>query len=137
MATPEIKTLLPEGWARGRGYSHAIISQGTRWLTIAGQLPAPSGKLPVEPGLEMGEQFNRALTNVVALVKAAGGTADNITCLRAFVTSIAEFNAAGKGTGEAWGRLMGKHFPAMTLVECSKLVDPNAKVEIEAMALLP
>ncbi len=137
MSTIEVSPLLPEGWTRGRGYSQAIIASGTKWLTIAGQLAGHHGKLPVESNLDLGKQWGIALQNVMDLVQAAGGSADNLVSLRVFVTSIAEFNAAAGAVGEAWGRLIGKKFPAMTLVEVSKLVDPNAKVEIEAMALLP
>jgi len=137
MSDTQIKSILPEGWARGRGYSHAMVAQGQRWVIVAGQLPGPSGKLPVEANLDCGKQWAIALQNVVDAVKAAGGKPEHIVSLRAFVTSIAEFHASGAGVGEAWGKTMGKHFPAMTLVEISKLVDPNAKVEIEAMALLP
>jgi len=56
---------------------------------------------------------------------------------RAYVTDIAEFNAAGAAVGAAWGTTLGKHFPAMTLVQVSALIDPQAKVEIEGEAILP
>ena len=57
--------------------------------------------------------------------------------LRAYVTDIAEFNAAGAAIGAAWGVTLGRHFPAMTLVQVSALIDPQAKVEIEGEAILP
>jgi enamine deaminase RidA (YjgF/YER057c/UK114 family) len=99
-------------------------------------LPAVNAKFPIEAGLDMGKQFALALDNVVKVVAAAGGKPEQIVVLRAYVTSITEFHTAGPAVGEAWGKSLGKHFPAMTLVEVSKLVDPNAKVEIEAQALL-
>ncbi len=136
MSETQIKSILPEGWARGRGYSHAVATQGQKWLFVAGQLPAVNAKFPIEPDLDMGKQFALALGNVVKVVECAGGKAEQIVLLRAYVTSIAEFHAAGAAVGEAWGKNLGKHFPAMTLVEISKLVDPGAKVEIEAQALL-
>jgi enamine deaminase RidA (YjgF/YER057c/UK114 family) len=132
----EMKPVLPEGWARGRGYSHAITTVGQKWVFVAGQLPAVNAKFPIEAGLDMGKQFALALDNVVKVVAAAGGKPEQIVVLRAYVTSITEFHTAGPAVGEAWGKSLGKHFPAMTLVEVSKLVDPNAKVEIEAQALL-
>ena len=71
------------------------------------------------------------------MLKAAGGEPSHLVALRAYVTDITEFNAAGRAIGEAWGATLGKHFPAMTLVQVSALIDPNAKVEIEADAILP
>ena len=78
-----------------------------------------------------------ALGNVVTVLKAAGGEPQHLVALRAYVTDIAEFNAAGAAIGAAWGQTLGKHFPAMTLVQVSALIDPHAKVEIEADAVLP
>jgi enamine deaminase RidA (YjgF/YER057c/UK114 family) len=78
-----------------------------------------------------------ALSNVVAVLKAAGGQPTHLVALRAYVTDIAEFNSAGAAIGAAWGVTLGRHFPAMTLVQVSALIDPNAKVEIEAEAILP
>jgi len=137
MSETHINSVLPEGWARGRGYSHAIVARGQKWLFIAGQLASINAKFPIEADLDMGKQFGIALNNLVETVKSAGGKPEHIVVLRAFVTSIAEFNAAGDAIGEAWRTTLGKHFPAMTLVEISKLVDPNAMVEIEGQALLP
>lgn len=137
MSDMQIKSILPEGWARGRGYSHAIAAKGQHWLFVAGQLASVNAKFPIEPDLDMGKQFGIALGNLVEIVRSAGGKAEHIVLLRAFVTSIAEFQAASAAVGEAWGKTLGKHFPAMTLVEISKLVDPHAKVEIEGQALLP
>ena len=70
-------------------------------------------------------------------LKAAGGQPEHLVALRAYVTDIAEFNAAGAAVGAAWGATLGRHFPAMTLVQVSALIDPNAKVEIEGEAILP
>ena len=77
-----------------------------------------------------------ALSNVVTVLKAAGGEPHHLVALRAYVTDIAEFNAAGPAIGAAWGSTLGKHFPAMTLIQVSALIDPQAKVEIEATALV-
>jgi enamine deaminase RidA (YjgF/YER057c/UK114 family) len=85
----------------------------------------------------MGTQWRFALANLVTVLRAAGGEPGNLVMLRAFVTSVAEFNSAGAAIGEAWGATLGRHFPAMTLVQISALIDPNAKVEIEGEAILP
>jgi enamine deaminase RidA (YjgF/YER057c/UK114 family) len=84
----------------------------------------------------MGAQWRLALANLVTVVRAAGGEPANLVMLRAYVTSIAEFNSAGAAIGAAWRETLGPHFPAMTLVQISALIDPNAKVEIEGEAIL-
>jgi enamine deaminase RidA (YjgF/YER057c/UK114 family) len=133
----EQRAILPEGWARARGYSHAVATEGGTTLRVAGQLAVRDGKGPVEAGLDFGAQFAQALANVVAVVRAAGGEPRHVASLRAYVTDMAAFHASGAAIGEGWRASLGKHFPAMTLVGVTALVDPNAKVEIEAEAVLP
>jgi enamine deaminase RidA (YjgF/YER057c/UK114 family) len=130
------RTILPEGWPRPRGFSHATIAKGSSIVRVSGQIAAEKGS-PVRAGTNFGEQWKIALENVVAVVRAAGAEPTNIVLLRAFVTDMEEFRASGSQVGEAWRATLGLHFPAMTLVEISKLVDPNAKVEIECEAVLP
>jgi enamine deaminase RidA (YjgF/YER057c/UK114 family) len=130
------KTVLPEGWPRPRGFSHATIAKGSGVIRVSGQIAAEKGS-PVRAGSSFGEQWKIALENVVAVVRAAGADASSIVLLRAFVTDMEEFRASGAAVGEGWRATLGSHFPAMTLVEISKLVDPNAKVEIECEAVLP
>lgn len=137
MSEINYKAVLPEGWARPRGFSHAVVAKGSRSVRIAGQLGRAPGQSQVMANSDMGEQWRWALTNLVTVLRAAGGEPENLVMLRAFVTSIAEFNSAGPSIGEAWGTTLGRHFPAMTLVQISALIDPNAKVEIEGEAILP
>jgi enamine deaminase RidA (YjgF/YER057c/UK114 family) len=137
MSDIKYTAVLPEGWERARGYAHAVSSEGTRVVRIAGQLAAENGKLPVKPGLDIGAQWKIALSNVVTLVNSAGGGVENIVSLRVFITSMAEFHQCGAAIGQAWKEVLGRHFPAMTLVAISELVDSNAKVEIECEAVLP
>lgn len=132
----EYTAILPEGWPRPRGFSHAVSSRGATTILVAGQL-ARSGGEPVQANLSLGEQWRLALSNVITVVQAAGADIPNIVLLRAFVTDMAEFNAGGASVGEAWSATLGRHFPAMTLVGVTGLVDPNARVEIEAEAVLP
>lgn len=133
----EQKAILPEGWRRARGYAYGVATTGGTTLRVAGQIAVRDGQGPVDPGLDFGAQFALALANVVAVVRAAGGEPQHVASLRAYVTDMAEFHAAGAAIGEAWGASLGKHFPAMTLVAVTALVDPNAKVEIEAEAAIP
>jgi enamine deaminase RidA (YjgF/YER057c/UK114 family) len=130
------RAVLPEGWARPRGFSHAVVATGTTTIRVSGQL-AREGSEPIPADLSLGEQWRRALTNLVTVVRASGADIPNIVFLRAFVTDMAEFNAGGGAVGEAWMATLGRHFPAMTLVAVTGLVDPNARVEIEAEAVLP
>ena len=129
--------ILPEGWTRPRGFSHAIVATGTRSVRIAGQIGREQSQTHIPAGMDAGTQWKVALSNVVAVLKAAGGQPTHLVALRAYVTDIAEFNSAGPAIGAAWGATLGRHFPAMTLVQVSALIDPNAKVEIEAEAILP
>lgn len=129
--------ILPEGWMRPRGFSHAVVATGTRSVRIAGQIGREPSQAHIPAGTDAGTQWKVALSNVVAVLKAAGGQPTHLVALRAYVTDIAEFNAAGAAIGAAWGATLGRHFPAMTLVQVSALIDPNAKVEIEAEAILP
>jgi len=129
------ETVLPEGWTRPRGFSQAVKSRAAVTIRVSGQL-ARSGGAPVEPGLSLGEQWRRALENLVTVVRAAGADVGSIVLLRAYVTDMGEFNAGGAAVGAAWAATLGRHFPAMTLVGVTALVDPNARVEIEAEAVI-
>lgn len=129
--------ILPEGWPRPRGFSHAVVATGTKSVRIAGQIGREPAQATIPATADAGQQWRVALANVVAVLKAAGGEPGHLVALRAYVTDIREFNGAGKAIGEAWAATLGRHFPAMTLVQVSALIDPNAKVEIEAEAILP
>ena len=139
MTTSDIAytAILPEGWTRPRGFSHAVVATGTKSVRIAGQIGREPSQAHIPAGTDAGTQWKVALSNVVAVLKAAGGEPTHLVALRAYVTDIAEFNSAGAAIGAAWGATLGRHFPAMTLVQVSALIDPNAKVEIEADAVLP
>ena len=131
----DYQAILPDGWARPRGFAHAVSSRGATTIRVSGQLARDGGQ-PVATGLSLGEQWRLALSNLITVVRAGGGDIGNIVLLRAYVTDMAEFNAGGAQVGEAWGATLGRHYPAMTLVGVTGLVDPNARVEIEAEAVL-
>ncbi|MFC0284233.1 RidA family protein [Camelimonas abortus] len=129
--------VLPEGWPRPRGYSHGVVSAGSRVLRVAGQTGAVPGAPGVAADAGFGAQFAQALANVLAVVQAAGGAATDIVSLRAYLTRIGDFSEHGAEVGEAWAQTLGRHFPAMTIVGVTALLDPAARVEIEAEAVLP
>ena len=137
MSTIDYQSIMPEGWGRARGFSWGVVADGSRILRIAGQVGGERGDIPVQAGSDFGDQWERALGNLVEILRAGGGEPEHIVVLRAYVTDLDAFNASGAAVGEAWGQHLGKNFPAMTLVEVSRLLDPNAMVEIEGEAVLP
>ncbi len=126
----------PPALGAPRGYSNGmLVPAGGRMLYVAGQIGWDEAHRIVGP--DFTAQFERALRNVLAVVAEAGGGADALARLTIYVTDKREYLDARKPVGEAYRRLMGKHYPAMTLVEVKGLLEPDAKVEIEATAVLP
>jgi enamine deaminase RidA (YjgF/YER057c/UK114 family) len=127
-------TVHPEGWKPARGYANGMIAEG-RMLFVGGQI-GWTGEQVFEAHDFIG-QMGQALRNVLAVVEAAGGRAEHIVRLTWYVTDKAEYLAHQKEVGRAYREVMGYHFPAMTMVVVSALVEDAAKVEIEATAVLP
>ena len=125
----------PDALGQPRGYSNGILIEGGSLLFIAGQIGWDRDSRIVSD--DFADQFAQALGNVLAVVREAGGNPENIGRLLIFVTDKAEYTARLRDIGSAYRQLMGKHFPAMTLVEVSSLLEPLAKVEIEALAVIP
>jgi enamine deaminase RidA (YjgF/YER057c/UK114 family) len=123
----------PPGLAAPRGFSHGVLAQG-RMLFVAGQIGWDAGGKMVDGGFV--EQFDQALKNVLAVVTAGGGTAGSIARLTIFVVDKNEYAAATRDIGARYRTSMGRHFPAMTLVEVRSLLEPDARVEIEATAVI-
>ena len=125
----------PEALGQPSGYSNGMLFEGGAMLFIAGQVGWDRGHRIVSD--DFAEQFAQALENVLTIVRKAGGGPENIARLLIFVTNKAEYASRLRDIGSAYRQLMGKHFPAMTLVEVSGLLEHLAKVEIEATAVLP
>lgn len=119
--------------AAPRGYSHGVLATG-RLLFIAGQIGWNAQGQIVSS--DFVEQFDQALANVLSVVREAGGTADSVARLTIYVTDRAEYLAAQGPIGARYRVRMGKHYPAMTLVEVSALLEDGAKVEIEGTAVI-
>ena len=120
----------PKGWSNGM-----LAPAGGRILFVAGQTASDrSGK--VQPA-DFITQFDRALQNVMTVVTEAGGNAEHIGRFTIFVTDREAYLSDLRALGQAYRKNMGRHFPAMALVEVKALVDPDAVVEIEATAVLP
>jgi enamine deaminase RidA (YjgF/YER057c/UK114 family) len=119
----------PKGWNNGM-----LARAGGRALFIAGQTARDgSGQVPAA---DLVSQFDRALGNVLAVLREAGGQPGDLARFTIYVTDMAQYRASLKPLGEVYRRRMGTHFPAMALVEVTSLVDRQAVVEIEATAVL-
>ncbi|HET8624800.1 MAG TPA: SDR family NAD(P)-dependent oxidoreductase [Gemmatimonadales bacterium] len=125
----------PEELGAPRGWNNGMFARaGGRPLFIAGQTARDSsGQVAAA---DFVAQFDRALGNVLAVLRQAGGAPNDLGRLTIYVTDIAQYRASLKPLGEAYRRRMGTHFPAMALVEVTSLVDPRALVEIEATAVV-
>lgn len=125
----------PEGWVKPRGYSNGVVGEG-RVLFVGGQVGwDPRSETPRFPPT-FAEQFDQALANVLEVVTSAGGTAAHITRMTVYVTNKNEYRGALKPIGEAWRARLGRHYPAMALIVVAGLLEDDAKVEIEATAVL-
>jgi enamine deaminase RidA (YjgF/YER057c/UK114 family) len=126
----------PESLGSPSGYSNGLlINNGGKLLFIAGQIAWNTEQQIVSD--DFVEQFDKALANVVAVLNAAGGQPHNIARLVIYVTDKIEYRKRTKEVGERYRKHMGKHFPAMVLVQVAGLLDDAAKVEIEGIAVIP
>jgi len=125
----------PADVAHPVGYSNGVAyARGGSVVFLAGQVGWNAAGEMVSDRFD--EQFDQALANLLAVVTAAGGTPESIGKLTIFVVDRAEYIAARKAIGVQYRRRMGRHFPAMTLVEVRALLEPGARVEIEGIAWL-
>jgi enamine deaminase RidA (YjgF/YER057c/UK114 family) len=126
----------PESLGAPSGYSNGLLTDaGGKLLFIAGQIAWDEKQKIVSD--DFVEQFDKALENVMAVLKAAGGKATDIARLVIYVTNKIEYCERTRDVGKRYQKHMGKHFPAMVLVQVAGLLDDGAKVEIEGMAVLP
>jgi enamine deaminase RidA (YjgF/YER057c/UK114 family) len=131
----------PEELGRPSGFSHGIVAPpGGRVLFVAGQnAPEAGGQDTDDSGSveRLVAQFAAALDRALAVVRAAGGRPEHVARFTVYVTDMAAYRAARPRLGDVWRAAMGRHYPAMALVEVRSLVDLGAMVEIEATAVLP
>ena len=129
-----MRSLQPPGWPRARGYAHGIEASG-RLVFTAGQIGwGPDGGFPSP---DLAGQVRQTLENVLAVLAEAGAGAEHVVRLTWYVTSRAEYVASQKEIGEAYRDVMGRVYPAMAVVAVAGLVEEEAKVEIEATAVVP
>ena len=128
------QAILPEGWARPKGYANGVVAQG-RMLFIAGMIGWDADQRFHSD--DFGDQARLALQNVADVLKAAGGTGENIVRMTWYVTDKREYLAAARAVGQAFREIIGSYTIAMTAVEVKALIEDRAKVEIECTAVLP
>ena len=126
--------LQPPGWARAKGFSNGIAASG-KLVFIAGQIGwTGEGKWVAR---DFAGQFRQALQNVIEVLKQANGRPEHLVRLTWYVLDKREYLNALKAVGEAYRDLMGKHYPTMAVVQVSGLVEDEARLEIEATAVIP
>src|SRR5262249_20579124 len=126
--------LHPRAWKVAKGYANGVAAEG-RLVFIAGQI-GWNAEQKFETGDFVG-QIRQALENIIAVLQEAGGKAEHITRLTWYVINKKEYLGRLDEIGKIYRAIMGRHFPAMTMVEVSALIEDEAKVEIEATAVVP
>ena len=125
--------LEPAGWPRPRGYSNGVAASG-RQVFVSGQIGWDAGGRIVSD--DFAAQVRQALFNIVAVLAAAGAKPEQLVRLTWYVTSRDEYVASLDAVGTAYREIIGRHYPAMSVVQIAALVEPRAKVEIEATAVV-
>jgi enamine deaminase RidA (YjgF/YER057c/UK114 family) len=126
--------LHPRHWKRANGYANGVVAEG-RTVFVAGQVGWNADQQ--FESRDFVAQIRQALENVVTIVREAGGRPEHITRLTWFIIDKRDYVSRLPEVGEAYRSVMGKHFPAMTMVQVAGLVEDGARVEIEASAVLP
>jgi len=126
--------LLPPGWSRPHGYSNGIAAEG-RMVFVAGQIGwDESFKFPDD---SLAGQVEQTLKNTLAVLAEAGAGPQHIVRMTWYITSRDEYFDEVKDIGRIWREVMGKHYPAMAVVQVVALIESRAKVEIETTAMIP
>ena len=129
-----MQVLQPQGWVAPKGYSNGIAATG-RQVFVAGQIGwTAQGEIVSD---DFAAQTRQALENTVAILREAGAGPQHIVRMTWYVTDKKEYMAAGRAIGAAYKEVIGKHYPAMTLVQVADLLEDRAKVEIETTAVVP
>jgi enamine deaminase RidA (YjgF/YER057c/UK114 family) len=132
----KIEIVQPEGWKKPKGYANGVVLSGQSKLVFAaGQVAWDKDEKLVGRG-DFGAQFEQALRNVVSVLQAAGAQPAHIVRLTVYVTDKQMYVAHAKKIGVVWKDLVGKHYPAMSLVEVADLLEEGALVELEATAAI-
>jgi enamine deaminase RidA (YjgF/YER057c/UK114 family) len=126
--------LQPEGWAKPIGYANGIAARG-RQVYIGGQI-GWNGQCQFESD-DLVDQVRQTLQNIIDVLAEAGGRAEHITTMTWYFVDKAEYLANLKGIGAVYREVVGRHFPAMAAVQVVALIEDRAKIEIQAIAVIP
>jgi enamine deaminase RidA (YjgF/YER057c/UK114 family) len=129
-----MKTLLPPGWPRPKGYANGISAKG-RIIVTAGVV-GWNAREEFETD-DLAGQFRQILVNTLAILAEDEAGPEHVVRMTCYVTDIAAYRAGLAGIGAAWRELMGRNFPAMAVVGVTALVEPKARIEIETTAMVP
>ncbi len=130
-----MEILLPPGWAKPIGYSNGIAVPAGRIVFVAGQVGWDAEQR--FQSTELAPQFEQALANVLAVLDQAGGSPEHICRMTAFCIDKPAYLAARSELGRIWRRLVGRHYPAMSMIFVSDLLDSPGMIELEATAVVP
>lgn len=126
----------PSDWRKPKGYSNAVVAPpGARLVFLAGQVAWDADERLVGAG-DFARQFEQALANVLAALRAAGGEPQHLASLTIFVVDKQQYLATTQDLGAIWKRLVGRHYPAMALVQVGALLEAGALVEIQGLAAI-
>jgi enamine deaminase RidA (YjgF/YER057c/UK114 family) len=129
------QSILPEGWKPPIGYANGILAEKGRTLALAGQVGWNAQQ--VFESEDLVPQFEQALKNILHILTTAGGKPEHIIRITAFCLDRPRYLAARKELGAIWRKLMGNHYPAMSMIFVADLLDHPAKIELEATAVIP
>lgn len=129
-----LQTIQPEGWAKPVGYANGVLAAG-RMVFVGGQI-GWNGQCAFESD-DLVAQVRQTIENVLAVVRSAGGGPEHIASMTWYLTDKRDYLARLKEIGGVYRETMGRHYPAMAAVEVSALIEDRAKVEIQAIAVLP
>jgi enamine deaminase RidA (YjgF/YER057c/UK114 family) len=129
-----VRTLLPPGWPRPKGYANGISAKGRTIFTAGVVGWDQEGRFTSD---SLAGQFRQALENILAILAADGAGPEHLVRMTCYVTDIPAYRAGLAEIGAAWRETIGRHFPAMAVVGATELVEPEALIEIEATAVVP
>ncbi|MEW2402648.1 RidA family protein [Streptomyces sp. NPDC046862] len=125
----------PPGLSPPTGFSHAVVATGSRVVFLAGQTALDTDGKVV--GTTLPEQFERALTNLLTALAAAGGTPADLARVTVYATDVADYRTHAAHLGRIWRTLAGRDYPAMAVIGTVRLWDEQALVELDGFAVLP
>lgn len=131
----ELERVNPPGLAEPSGFAHAVVATGGRIVFLAGQTALDQDGRII--GADVASQFEQALANLLAALRAAGGSPEHLASLTIYAVDLEDYRAHGQELGAVWRRLAGRDYPAMAAIGVARLWDPAALVEIQGHAVIP